>query len=71
VVVEASAVVDASLVLELTLHGLALEPAIRQVAMTAVTNVLEIMLNECGYTVRTAIKGMKVRATRSLEWETK
>jgi len=32
---------DGSVVLELALHGLASEPAIKQVAKKAVTNVLE------------------------------
>lgn len=66
IVVEAPPVVDASVVLELTLHGLAMEPTIRQVATKAVTNVLEIILNECGKTAITAVEGMKER-TRILE----
>jgi hypothetical protein len=56
IVVEAPAVVEASVVLELTLHGLALEPATRQVATKAVTNVLEIILNDCGCTAILQLK---------------
>jgi len=39
-------VVEASIVLELALHGLASDPAIKQVATKAVTNVLETIANE-------------------------